>query len=169
MKPLPTTPIPDGNLVSDSRVPTYSYDEFGRMSASSKGGAYSYDADGRLLTQIPAGESPLQFFYAHDLLTGQKQGDTYVSFYRDGAAVHGRTVRTGSTAHSEVNGLNLSSSVIGRASQDGRTTDVMYTPYGESSLNTQANANDLAAFPSIAFNGQRLDALANLYHLGKCA
>lgn len=157
----------NGNLVRDHQGRTYTYDQFGRLSSSSSGGLYGYDADGRLMTQTPAGAQPLQFLYSQDALTGQKQGGTSVSFYRDGNAAHGRTVRTGATARSDVYGLDVSNSVIGRTGEDGRTTGVMYTPYGESELNIGARPDDLAAQPAIAFNGQHLDVLANLYHLGK--
>ena len=156
----------DGNLSSDHQGRTYTYDQFGRLSSCSSAGFYGYDADGRLVTQTPVGAQPLQFFYARDLLTAQKQGETAALFHRDAGAVHGRTVRTGANTRSDVYGLDGSNSVIGKTGEDGHTVAVMYTPYGESGLNIEARSDDLATRPAMAFNGQRLDVLANLYHLG---
>lgn len=156
----------DGNLSRDHQGRTYSYDQFGRLSSCSSAGFYGYDADGRLVTQTPVNAQPLQFFYSQDVLTGQRQGGTSVSFFRDGNAAHGRTVRTGTATTSDIYELDSSNSVIGRTGQDGRTSGIMYTPYGESDLNIGARPDELATQPAIAFNGQHLDVLANLYHLG---
>ncbi len=156
----------DGNLISDHRGRVYSYNQYGRLVAASSSGIYGYDADGRLVAQIPAGAAPLQFFYAQDALSGQKQGGASVSFHFDGDAVQGRTIHGSGTPRSEVNGLDLSNSVIGRTGEDGRTVGVMYSPYGESGLSIGVVPDDLAAAPAFGFNGVRLDPRANLYFLG---
>ena len=116
--------------------------------------------------KTPADADPVYFLYAQEQLIAQKQGRVTAKLHFDGQFIRGRSVDAGGETGSEINGLDPLGGVITRTAEDGETTRVMYTPYGESVPHGSVPPDQLAAHPSIAFNGQHLDVLAQLYHLG---
>ncbi|NYZ16079.1 hypothetical protein HL658_26365 [Azospirillum sp. RWY-5-1] len=155
-----------GNLIDDGHGQTFRYDELDRLSFSSLAGDYGYDAENRLLTQKEGSATPLTLHYGGSRVVGETQGGASIRYRRDGEQVLGRRLQpAGGPAVDELNAVDESGSVVDVASA-GKVLGRMYTPYGESGPTGVTPATPLIERNRIAFNGERLDGAANLYHLG---
>ncbi len=157
----------DGNgfLTADGAGQVFEYDAFGRLSLSSRGGIYQYDALGRLVQQT------LTFDYENGWLAGENLGNARLRYLRDEDLVLGRSVQpadgaAGDTLPAVLYAVGQSGSVIGTAVKDGAFADRLYTPYGEFRKAEGADTDLSPRREQIAFNGERFDAAAGLYHLG---
>lgn len=158
----------NGNLIDDGAGRTFAYDDFNHLTDCSRSGSYLYDAEGRLIRQAIPDAQPLDLHYASGSLAEESQGTASVRYRRDKEAVRGRTRRTsgGSPAESELYAVDPSGSVAAAVEAGDRVLGRMYTPYGESGQPGVNPATPLIERQRIAFNGERFDAMANLYHLG---
>lgn len=156
----------DGNLLSDGAGGVYAYDDFGRLCHASRGGDYGYDAEGRLIAQTPAGAPTLHHVHAQDRPAVEVQGETTATLRDDGEAIRGAVVRGPDGLEESLYGLNATASVVAALGAGGPGRR-LYLPYGESPLGADVAPDQLAARPTIGFNGQRLDPLTGLYHLGE--
>lgn len=157
-----------GNLVDDQAGRSFTYDGLDRLTACSTTGGYGYDAEGRLVVQTATAATPLRLHYADGSgLIAETQGDAAIRYRRDGAQTQGRSRRpSGGAATSEADLLDAAGSVIGVLGASGAPSNLLYTPYGQSGPAGVGPGTPLIDQGRIGFNGERLDAMAGLYHLG---
>lgn len=153
-----------GNLIDDGHGQSFQYDELDQLSFSSRAGTYRYDAEGKLVEQSVANAKPLKLHYVADRVAGETQGSASIDYHRCDAQVLGRRLQpTNGAARDELNAVDVSGSVVMHPKAGA---GVVYTPYGESGPPAVDQSTSLIERHRIAFNGERLDAMANLYHLG---
>ena len=153
----------NGNLVDDGAGRVFTWDGFDRLVSCSRSGGYSYDAEGRMVAQTAAGATPLYLDYGEEGLIAERQGGTSIRYRRDGSLTRGR--EAGGSAESHL--LEAAGGVVGVLTGDGRLASTLYTPYGGAGPAGVDASTPLIHRNRVAFNGERLDAMAGLYHLGQ--
>lgn len=157
-----------GNLISDGEN-QYLYDDFERLSYTLMGGAkfsaYTYDADGRQVARSdPDGRPDMEMNYAGEQVVNNVQMGRAKKFIRTNEGI---LVNKLDGSKSNFNLLDQTSSVravlnVGEV----RVKKIMYTPYGVSNAGGEAGTSMLIERTRSAFNGELLDPVTNLYHLG---
>ena len=159
-----------GNMLVDQKKRTFEYDDFNKLVSVSLSGKklceYKYDAQFRQIAQSPSGEASLQFYYNGDSLIGEKQGDIKLRYKRDDDKLFGRTIQEAGKSSSEINIIDQSGTVKEALKDSGGSVVHSYTPYGESKIDGSNSSLPIIKRSNSRFNGQRLDPLTNLYHLG---
>lgn len=157
----------DGNMIDDGAGRQFTWDGFGRLVACSGAGGYAYDAENRLVTQTAPGAAPLHLDYGEEGLIAERQGGNTLRYRRDGTATRGQALTEGGVTRLRENLLDTTGSVIASVGDGGATAGIVYTPYGGAGPAGVTSATPLIDRNRVAFNGERLDALAGLYHLGQ--
>ncbi|WP_153787869.1 RHS repeat domain-containing protein [Pseudomonas sp. EMN2] len=158
-----------GNVISDG-VSVYTYDDFERLIAVVQSdrqnfAIYGYDADGRQISRSdPGGRPDVELNYAHGEMVNATQMSRTSKFLRNAQDVLANN-RSGSD-DDEFNLLDQSASVRGVITEAGQNKRIFYTPYGVSNVGDQGSSSMLVDRVRAAFNGELLDPVTNLYHLG---
>lgn len=160
-----------GNLTRDQQGQTIEYDELDQLvSLKASNGEtlcqYKYDASGSQIGQDAKDQSALHLHYRNKKLIGETQGDIKLHYLSGNDKVVGRYIEQQGQSDQELNVADNSGSVKKVLTGENENPTYSYTPYGESS-----HVNENASLPlikrrNIGFNGERLDSIANLYHLG---
>lgn len=157
----------DGNMTDDGAGRRFTWDGFGRLVACSSSGGYVYDAENRLVTQTAPGAPPLHLDYGEEGLIAERQGSNTLRYRREGAATRGQVLTRDGVTQLRENLLDTTGGVIGSVGDGGATAGIIYTPYGGAGPAGVTSGTPLIDRNRVAFNGERLDAMAGLYHLGQ--
>ncbi|MEG8231183.1 RHS repeat-associated core domain-containing protein [Pseudomonas orientalis] len=125
---------------------------------------YCYDAQSRQVLMNRGDETPVMLAYAGNRLDTLVEGSRQIRYHeRDKQAM----ARSGGVDGPQLHTLDAAGSVRGISSLNEAPVSRHYTPYGITHIALDdGKARTLADLQLPAFNGERLDAAAQLYFLG---
>ncbi|WP_300630976.1 RHS repeat-associated core domain-containing protein, partial [Pseudomonas sp.] len=125
--------------------------------------SYQYDAEFRQILAARGSEPAVMLAYTGDRLDALVEGNKKVHYWRGADTV---LARTGGVDGEQQHLVDASGSVRAIAGAGQPTLGRHYTPYGNAYVSLDGKARTMADLQVPAFNGERLDIPANLYHLG---
>ncbi|ANI31135.1 hypothetical protein PL78_15070 [Yersinia entomophaga] len=155
-----------GNLLSDGKR-NYHYDELERLinvtENESHISRYHYDAEGRQIKQSANANTTVAFHYSENRIIGASQGNNTSRFVRQEENVLARTTSTQGT---ELYISDSAASIRGALGQSNDIKQTHYSPYGMAIIDSDNLDISLLEQSRPAFNGEKLDPMTQLYHLG---
>lgn len=153
----------NGRLIQDEASRVLSYDPLGRLSdlevKGTKRGTYVYDALDNLVGQKINENDERALYYFGDVLVNEIH-------HKAGKKEHIRLIKDGNATMAiygndtlKLTATDVMGSLLSAMSSQGSREDFRYAPYGNSS--NRSSATSLAGF-----NGERIDPISGVYHLG---
>nr|ULG14345.1 hypothetical protein 28Fp_00058 [Serratia proteamaculans] len=154
-----------GNLLSDGHN-KYHYDDLERLINVTQSNAnislFQYDAEGRQIKQSTNRDS-VSFHYSHNQIIGASHEKKVSRFIRQDESVLARITNTSGVEFYISDSAASIRGVLG-LSQDVSQTH--YSPYGISIIDPNTLDKSLLNGSIPGFNGEKLDPINHLYHLG---
>ena len=156
-----------GNLTGGPAGRIYSYNGFDQLTHVQEGSlqcSYQYDAQSRQVVAARGNETPVGMAYAGDRLDTLMEGSRKLRYLNAAGQVQ---ARTGGVEGPQLHLNDGAGTVRGVVTPGQGAVQRHYAPYGEGNVVARdGTARSMADLQLPAFNGERLDAAAGLYHLG---
>ncbi|MGL5995233.1 MAG: RHS repeat-associated core domain-containing protein [Pseudomonas proteolytica] len=156
-----------GNLQNGLSGRVYTYNGFEQLTQVKVGTQeykYQYDAESRQVAASRGNEAPVRLAYANDRLDTLVEGSKKIRYHN--GEEHPQA-RTGGVDGPQVHTTDGAGSVRGVSAPGQPHARRHYTPYGYTGIALDdGKVRSMVDLQLPAFNGQRLDVGAGLYHLG---
>lgn len=156
-----------GNLQGGLSGRVYTYNGFEQLTQVKVGTQeykYQYDAESRQVAASRNNEAPVRLAYANERLDTLVEGSKKIRYHN--GEEHPQA-RTGGVDGPQVHATDGAGSVRGVSAPGQPHARRHYTPYGYTGIALDdGKVRSMADLQLPAFNGQRLDVGAGLYHLG---
>lgn len=156
-----------GNLQNGLSGRLYTYNGFEQLTQVKVGTQeykYQYDAESRQVAATRNNEAPVRLVYANERLDTLVEGNKKIRYHN--GEEHPQA-RTGGVDGPQVHTTDGAGSVRGVSAPGQTHARRHYTPYGYTGIALDdGKVRSMADLQLPAFNGQRLDVGAGLYHLG---
>lgn len=156
-----------GNLQGGLSGRVYTYNGFEQLTQVKVGTQeykYQYDAESRQVAASRGNEAPVRLVYANERLDTMVEGSKKIRYHN--GEEHPQA-RTGGVDGPQVHATDGAGSVRGVSAPGQAHARRHYTPYGYTAIALDdGKVRSMVDLQLPAFNGQRLDVGAGLYHLG---